>query len=86
MVCHQPHAADRTFLLNDQTIELCGKCHDWQTHVSHPMGEKVTDRRNRNLKVQCLSCHNAHGTDHKHMLLQTTISEMCTQCHVEYRR
>lgn len=86
MICHQPHAGDRTFLLTDTTVELCGRCHDWQKHVSHPMGDKVPDRRNKNLTVQCLSCHNAHGTDYKHMLLQATVSEMCTQCHVEYRR
>ena len=86
MVCHQPHAADRTFLLSQPIIELCGTCHDWQKHVSHPMGEKVTDRRNKNLTIQCLSCHNAHGTDFKNMILKATVSEMCTQCHVEYRR
>ncbi len=84
--CHQPHAADSTFLLGQGLIDLCGTCHDWQKHQSHPMGEKVRDKRNKNLSVVCLSCHSAHGTDFKNMLLAPTVSEMCTQCHVEYRR
>jgi len=84
--CHKPHAADATFLLDQGLINLCGTCHDWQKHQTHPMGEKVRDRRNKNLTVLCLSCHSAHGTDYKNMLLAATISEMCTQCHTEYRR
>jgi predicted CXXCH cytochrome family protein len=84
--CHKPHAADSTFLLSQDIIDLCASCHDWQKHQSHPMGAKVRDRRNKNLAVQCMSCHSAHGTDYKSMLLAATISEMCTQCHTEYRR
>ena len=84
--CHQPHVSDSAFLLNQPIIELCQNCHDWKKHQSHPMGEKVRDRRNKNLAVACLSCHDAHGTDFKSMLLHTTVSEMCTQCHTEHRR
>lgn len=84
--CHQPHASDATFLLGQPVIETCGNCHDWQKHSTHPLGEKVRDRRNKNLSVQCLSCHSAHGTDFKTMILYPTVSELCTQCHVEYRR
>ncbi len=84
--CHQPHASDSTFLMSQSVVELCGTCHDWQKHSSHPMGEKVRDRRNKNLTVQCLSCHSAHGTEFKNMLLAVTVSDMCTQCHTEYRR
>lgn len=84
--CHQPHASNSTFLLNQPVIDLCQTCHDWQKHNSHPMGEKARDRRNTNLAVNCMSCHSAHGTDYKSMLLHATVAEMCTQCHVEYRR
>lgn len=84
--CHQPHMADSSFLLNQPVIELCHTCHDWKKHQNHPMGEKVRDRRNSNLAVLCVSCHSAHGTDFKSMMLHATVSEMCTQCHTEYRR
>jgi DmsE family decaheme c-type cytochrome len=86
-VCHSPHASDNELLFTKpSTIELCAQCHDWQKHSTHPVGEKVIDKRNKNLTVQCLSCHRAHGTEYKHMLPAATVSELCTQCHVEYKR
>jgi predicted CXXCH cytochrome family protein len=85
--CHNPHAADNPLLIQKSTfVDLCGVCHDWQKHVTHPIGEKVVDPRNKNLTVQCLSCHRSHGTDSKYMLYFATISEMCTQCHIEMKR
>lgn len=85
--CHAPHASNQS-LLNpkDNVVELCGTCHDWEKHVTHPIGAKVIDPRNRNLTVQCLSCHQSHGTEHKYMLFQATVSESCTQCHAELKR
>jgi DmsE family decaheme c-type cytochrome len=86
-VCHSPHASNNTLLFTQESIvELCGQCHDWQKHSTHPIGPKVIDKRNKNLTVQCLSCHRAHGTEYKHMLPTETVTELCTQCHKEYRR
>ncbi len=85
--CHFPHSSDNSFLLNQWPVpELCGTCHDWQKHSTHPIGEKVIDKRNSNLRVQCLSCHRSHGTEHKTFIYFPTISEMCTQCHTQYMR
>jgi DmsE family decaheme c-type cytochrome len=86
-VCHAPHASDNTlFFTQASTIEMCGTCHDWQKHSTHPIGEKVIDKRNKNLTMQCLSCHRSHGTEYKHMLPTATVSELCTQCHLEKSR
>jgi predicted CXXCH cytochrome family protein len=86
-VCHSPHASNNVLLFTQaSTIELCAQCHDWQKHSTHPIGEKVIDKRNKNLTLQCLSCHRSHGTEFKHMLPFATTSELCTQCHVEYKR
>jgi predicted CXXCH cytochrome family protein len=86
-ICHSPHAADKVFLLQQPSIiELCGTCHDWQKHSTHPIGEKVGDPRNKNLTVDCTSCHRSHGTEYKHFLYFATVTEMCTQCHVQYKR
>ena len=86
-VCHSPHAGDRVFLLQKPSvIELCGTCHDYQKHSTHPIGEKVVDPRNKNLTLDCLSCHRSHGTENKHMLFYGTITELCTQCHAQYKR
>jgi predicted CXXCH cytochrome family protein len=87
MSCHAPHAANRTFLLSQGSIiDLCGSCHDWQKHSSHPIGEKSVDPRNKNLTLDCLSCHRSHGTDYKWMLPFPTSTDLCTQCHKELKR
>ena len=57
-----------------------------QRHSAHPIGAKAVDPRNKNLRVDCLSCHNGHGTDFKWMLLAATNVELCTRCHKQYAR
>lgn len=85
--CHDPHSGDAPlFLTKGDVLETCGSCHDWLRHASHPMGEKAKDPRNRNLRVQCLSCHRGHGTEHKRMLLAATQTELCVRCHEKYQR
>lgn len=85
--CHDPHSSDSLFLANNASvIDLCGKCHDWQKHSTHPIGEKVKDPRDKNATLQCLSCHRSHGTDFKHFIPFATTSELCTQCHEQYKR
>ncbi len=71
---------------NADITQLCGTCHDWLQHSSHPMGEKAPDPRNKNLQVQCLSCHRSHGTEFKHFMPYATNSELCTKCHETFRR
>jgi predicted CXXCH cytochrome family protein len=86
-VCHLPHASDSVYLMNQiSTIEVCGTCHEWQKHTSHPIGSKVVDSRNKNLTIQCLSCHRAHGTGYKNMITFPTITDLCTQCHKQFKR
>jgi DmsE family decaheme c-type cytochrome len=85
--CHSPHASDRPLLLKGPSnVELCGTCHDWLKHTSHPMGEKTVDMRNKNMKVDCLSCHRSHGTGYRHLIPFPAITDLCVQCHKQYRR
>ncbi len=85
--CHSPHASDNELLfVKPLVLDVCGQCHDWGKHASHPVGPKVIDKRNRNLILQCTSCHRAHGSEFKHMFPTPTETDLCTQCHVEYRR
>ena len=85
--CHEPHSSPNLLLSKESSeVVLCGTCHDWQKHSTHPLGEKVIDRRNKNLSVQCLSCHRSHGTEYKNMLPFTAVSDLCVQCHFEYKR
>lgn len=85
--CHQPHGSDAADLMRHESpIEGCGACHDWLKHSSHPMGAKHQDQRNRNLSVDCLSCHRSHGTGNRYLMALPTSSELCVQCHKQLRR
>ncbi len=84
--CHSPHASNNVFLLDNATIDLCGSCHDWQKHTTHPIGAKIVDPRNRNLAVDCLSCHRSHGTDQKVFAYFDPKMELCVQCHAGFQR
>jgi len=85
--CHQPHAAEGTFLLVDSdVIALCGTCHDWQRHSTHPIGPETTDPRNPSLNVDCLSCHRSHGSPFKAFANYDPKADLCVECHEQFRR
>jgi predicted CXXCH cytochrome family protein len=85
--CHEPHSSTAALALKKpDVVEGCGTCHDWLKHSSHPMGEKVVDPRNKNLRLQCLSCHRTHGTEYKHLIPYPTTTDLCTKCHEKYKR
>jgi predicted CXXCH cytochrome family protein len=85
--CHDPHGSDAPLMFaKADVVEMCGTCHDWLKHSSHPMGEKYKDPRNKNLTLQCLSCHRSHGTEYKHMMPYPTTSDLCTKCHEKFSR
>jgi predicted CXXCH cytochrome family protein len=85
--CHSSHASDNTYLMtNPSFIESCGTCHDWMKHTSHPMGPKVVDTRNKNITMDCMSCHRTHGTGYRYMIPFPTVTDLCTQCHKQFKR
>ena len=86
IACHSPHAADYVLLIREKDISfgLCGRCHEWETHSTHPIGEKFIDMRDKNLSLTCLSCHLACGTGNNPAMLTFGVThELCVQCHVE---
>jgi len=85
--CHSPHGARGAYLVDHaSTNSACEACHDYQTHSAHPLGDKAVDPRNRNLRVDCLSCHAAHGGEFRWMLHASTNIELCTRCHKQFAR
>jgi predicted CXXCH cytochrome family protein len=88
VACHSPHGSDGAYLIDQPSVvKLCEQCHDYQLHsASHPLGDKAVDPRNKNLRVDCLSCHKSHGTPFKKMLLAETNLELCTRCHTRFAR
>lgn len=86
-ICHSPHSSNNPFLMTETSnINLCGECHDWQTHSTHPIGAEIVDPRNPNLTLDCLSCHRSHGTEFQHFIYYETINDLCVQCHTRFRR
>ncbi|MCJ7540358.1 MAG: cytochrome c3 family protein [Desulfobacterales bacterium] len=85
IICHSPHSSDNVLrMVKSSGMELCGECHEWQTHSTHPIGEKIIDQRNKNLTLDCYSCHSGCGTENNPFLLHfETTHEVCIQCHLE---
>jgi len=87
VTCHDPHASDATPLLaGADQFEVCSNCHDWKTHSTHPIGDKVVDQRNKNLTLDCSSCHRTHGTPKAHLAHFDPKQELCVQCHADLTR
>jgi len=90
IACHSgPHSSNNTYFTAEDTMSFgsCSKCHDWKGHSMHPIGKGFTDPRNKNLIVDCLSCHRGGGTGNKpKMLNYDSIYILCVQCHEEYKR
>jgi len=88
IVCHAPHSSDNELLMvKSSSVDLCSECHQWQTHSTHPIGEKIIDKRNKNLTLDCYSCHRSCGTgNYPRMMHYENTYEMCVQCHLERRR
>jgi len=87
--CHNPHGSDNILYITQKDISfgLCGECHKWETHATHPIGEKIIDQRNKTLTMGCLSCHKACGTSNNPIMMHfNTTYELCVQCHVERKR
>jgi predicted CXXCH cytochrome family protein len=85
--CHDPHASNNVFMTKGAyQYELCLSCHDWGKHSSHPSGEKSRDPRNKNLALGCTSCHRSHGTEFNKMFFYPTVTDVCTQCHEQFKR
>ncbi len=87
--CHLPHAAngDLLFASENVSVDICGKCHKWESHSTHPIGAKAIDQRNKNLTVECLSCHKGCGTSNKpYMMPFDTTYDLCVQCHIDRKR
>ncbi len=85
--CHAPHASNAVSLLAGKDLgEVCGQCHDWGKHSAHPSGPKVADPRNRNLALDCSSCHRNHGTAFKHLAHADTKRDLCVMCHTNMGR
>ena len=82
--CHKPHSSEQPDLLGGEPMKLCSTCHSTHASLSHPMGAGIIDPRN-NQPVNCLSCHDPHGTPFEKFLRGSQKRELCIECHKQYR-
>jgi predicted CXXCH cytochrome family protein len=61
-------------------VEVCTKCHAGHQQFGHPIGAGVIDPRNGK-PMTCLSCHNAHVSTQKMLLIDNPQRALCVQCH-----
>lgn len=78
-VMHQ--ASERGLLKKATVLETCGQCHQQRTaqlaRFSHmPMREG---------KLDCVSCHNPHGSPTEKLLKGNSVNDVCYSCHAEKR-
>ncbi|MDA8418848.1 MAG: cytochrome c3 family protein [Desulfobacteraceae bacterium] len=73
-ICHNPHAADRPHLLQDDITTLCVNCHGlhamMKKKVVHPIIKKAG----------CTACHDSHGSPNPKQLIKP-LYELCISCH-----
>ena len=88
VACHDPHAGDREFILNQPINQLCVGCHTSLAGVErgHPVGGHPVaapkERRRQGRELNCTSCHDPHGSIHKYMLIgDSRGGHVCIACH-----
>jgi DmsE family decaheme c-type cytochrome len=79
--CHKLHDAEDPVRRATTQPDVCGKCHQEQ----HASLMKPSHHPLREGKMACTSCHSQHGTTAPASLVKSTVNEVCTTCHAEFR-
>jgi predicted CXXCH cytochrome family protein len=83
-VCHELHTGKTRFYLKQaEPLAMCSTCHQGHSEFAHPMGRGVLDRSRRGRTVDCLSCHDPHGTPFPRLLLADPRRDLCIRCHTD---
>ncbi|WP_457638962.1 cytochrome c3 family protein [Persephonella sp.] len=87
--CHNPHASPNRYFLRKPSWYLCTTCHEDKvlrghvvfTFLGRPHPTKgFKDPSNPKRELSCISCHEAHNSDHNFMLLKP-FYQLCNMCH-----
>ena len=77
--CHTSHRASDPVLTTATQAAVCFDCHQQQrTQAMKPYAHPV-----RHGKMDCGSCHSAHGSDD--LLARQSVNDTCYDCHAETR-
>ena len=79
--CHNSHVERDPVLHTTTQAEVCFDCHQQQrTQSMKPYAHPV-----RHGKMDCGSCHSAHGETSDRLLARATPNDTCYECHAETR-
>ena len=78
--CHEPHASQQPQLMRAAGLAACMECHADHGQFAHPMGDAATDPRTGR-PLDCLSCHDPHGTQFPYSLIADHERDLCIECH-----
>lgn len=84
VTCHSLHApkSEESHLIREDQFAVCGQCHRDKVQKQLRSGHMPV----REGKLQCMTCHNAHGSPNVRQLRTgTSVNEACTTCHSEKR-
>ncbi len=82
--CHSVHNAksEKTLLKTASTVDTCATCHKTEALKVRKSGHMPV----REGKMECTSCHSAHGSTNVRMLkVGNWVNESCASCHTEKR-
>lgn len=79
--CHDPHASNEQARLRQPVFETCTRCHPSKRmqHEASATKHGALDPK-QNPKV-CVSCHDAHQSDHEKRLHDWPPEKVCLTCH-----
>jgi len=72
-------------LLKQTEQELCLSCHKEKRKATLQRSTHLFSTEHGDTKVSCTSCHNPHGGEGRTMLADSSVSQLCLQCHAEKR-
>jgi DmsE family decaheme c-type cytochrome len=74
-------ASDRAMLKYSSAMTTCGQCHKQR----QAQMQRFAHMPVREGKMDCVSCHNPHGTASDKLLVGNSVNETCYSCHTEKR-
>jgi len=94
LACHNPHSADAPRLLSQPVPFICQNCHPDKTNGKHILGsygfgdnhpiQGRIDPSRKGQELGCASCHNAHSSQKKNLLVNDEAGSpenICLLCH-----
>ena len=80
--CHVVHQPEDIIQAKHNQVKVCGTCHQEQQLATKRFSRHPLDYQGQ---MGCTDCHNPHGSDGDHMLVQQTVNDTCYSCHAEKR-